>query len=250
LAREVVTRKAFDELISHHPNERERMTVLRNTLRPYSSLFEGRRVVDYGASFGLSGVVLLELGAESVLGVETDAERVRDGNEMLGQAGLGSRVQLSHVADTRALPVGDLSIPFVLANAVLEHIPQPRAAYIEEVWRVLAYGGALLINETPNKYLPVDFHTLHLPLTNWLPSRVAHRIGVLTGRFRADRTVEDWESSGWRGLGYYELVRAIPGQFTVVPETGARFRHRALRALGLPGNLFDPYPIHILVKMS
>src|SRR2546430_11162493 len=64
----------------------------------------------------------------------------------------------------------------VLVNAVFGHIPQPRDAHIREIWRVLAPRGKLLVNETPNKYLPVDFHTLHLPLTNSLPSPVAHRV--------------------------------------------------------------------------
>jgi len=68
--------------------------------------------------------------------------------------------------------------------------------HIREIWRVLAPRGKLLVNETPNKYLPVDFHTLHLPLTNWLPSPVAHRVGTMFGPFDPKRT--DWASSGLR----------------------------------------------------
>ena len=67
---------------------------------------------------------------------------VRDGNEMPGQAGLGSHVRLCHVADTRRRRSRTCRCRSSW-NAVLEHIPQPRAAYIEEIWRVLDYGGTL-----------------------------------------------------------------------------------------------------------
>lgn len=237
----------FDELLGYNPVEKTRIATLRDALRLHAPLFAGKRVLDFGASQGLSAVVMTELGAQSVLGVEPDRDRVDMGIRMLAQAGLNDRISLRHVPDTRTLPLPSASVEFILANAVFEHIPQPRDAYIRELWRVLAPHGVLLINETPNKYLPIDFHTLHLPLTNWLPSRLAHRIGVRTRRFSAERT--DWAYSGWRGLGYYELTRAIPGQFTITHEL-TRIRHRALRVFGLPSGLLDPYPLYLISKLG
>ena len=78
----------------------------------------------------------------------------------------------------------------------------------------------------------------------WLPREVARRYAVARGRFRPDG---EWSSSGWRGLGYRELVRALGGPYTLVPER-TRPRHRLLSALRLPASLLDPYPTWILRK--
>lgn len=227
------------------PVEQARYQDLRASLQPYSHLFAGKRVLDFGASYGLSAVVLIEFGASHVWGVEPEAWRVEQGTEFMSRLGIADRVKLSHVVDTTKLDAPDGSFGFILANAVLEHIPQPRTAFIRELWRVLARGGTLMVRETPNKYLPVDFHTLHLPLTNWLPSAVTHRIGMLLRRFSPSRS--DWESSGWRGMGYYEFVGAIPGPYVMDHEV-TRLRHRMLRAFGLPSALLDPYPVYLACK--
>lgn len=225
--------------------DRARYVTLKQTLAPLADLFRDRRVLDYGASHGVSLFALLELGAAEVVGVEIEEARVTEGLEILAASEYVHRADLLHTPDTTALPFEDGAFDVVLCNAVLEHIPQPRGAYIREMWRVLAPGGVLIVNETPNKYLPADFHTLHLPLpTHWLPSRLAHRIGVALGRFGAHRT--DWASSGWRGLGFYELVAPIEG-WELIPER-ANARHRALSALGLPASLLDPYPCWLLRK--
>jgi SAM-dependent methyltransferase len=225
--------------------EQNRYRDLREALAPFCGLFEGKRVLDFGASYGLSAAVLVEFGASYVWGVEPEAWRVEKGMEFMSRLRIADRVQLSHVEDTRTLNAPDSAFAFILANAVFEHIPQPRAAYIRELWRVLAPGGSLLIRETPNKYLPADFHTLHLPLTNWLPSSLAHRIGTFLGRFDPSRT--DWAFSGWRGMGYFELARAIPGPYVMEHEV-TRARHKVLRALGLPSGLIDPYPMYLVRK--
>jgi hypothetical protein len=102
-----------------------------------------------------------------------------------------------------------------------------------------------MVRETPNKYLPADFHTLFLPFTNWLPSSLAHRIGVGVGRFNPER--KDWESSGWRGMGHYEFVSAIPGPYVMEHEM-TRPRHKLLRAIGLPSGLLDPWPVYLVRK--
>jgi len=225
--------------------EHARYRDLRESLQPFRHLFADKRVLDFGASYGLSAAVLIEFGASHVWGVEPELWRVEQGWEFLKKLGIADRVELVHREDTAQLGVPDASFGFVLANAVFEHIPQPRTAYIRELWRVVAPNGILMVRETPNKYLPADFHTLHLPLTNWLPSPVAHRIGTLLGKFSPAR--QDWESSGWRGMGHYEFVRAIPGPYILHHETTRR-RHKLLRAIGLPSGLVDPYPVYVVRK--
>ena len=230
--------------MAERPIQEQRYLTLKDTLRPFQPLFANERVLDFGCAFGLSACAMVALGARSVVGVEPLANRVDEGNEILREIGYTDRVTLHHVADTRRLPFQDGAFNVVIAIAVFEHIPQPRRDYLREVWRQVAPGGVLILCETPNKYLPWDFHTTKLPLVNWLPKRLAHMIALRTGRFAPD---DDWDHSGWRGMGYYEMMRGIGKPRTVLHEH-TRTRHSILRAFGLPASLLDPYPIYVIKK--
>jgi len=226
--------------------ERDRFRTLVETLAAWKPLFAGRRILDFGASWGTSMVALLLLGSKEVIGVEPDGDRVKKGQAFLAEIAPSELLTLLHTPETASLPFSEGEFDFVLVNAVMEHIPQPRDAYVRELWRVLSPGGHLMVNETPNKYFPKEVHTTHLWFNHCLPSRIAHRRAVRRGRFPATRT--DWISSGWRGLGYYELTRSCPG-YRLVPENSG-VRHRILGRLGLPASLLDPYPTWVLRKAS
>jgi SAM-dependent methyltransferase len=223
--------------------ERRRYVALLDAfarLRPWC----GGRVLDFGASFAVSMLALREIGIEDVDGVEVQGSRVTLGRLMLREAGADPN-RLLHVPETQYLPYPSATFDTVLANAVLEHIPQPRAPYLKELWRVLKPGGHLIVTETPNPYLPFDYHTTHLWWVPWLPSRLARWYAIWRGRFRPDKA---WAFSGWRGLGYYELVGALPRRSFDVVHEQSRLRHRLLRRLHLPASLLDPYPVWIVRK--
>jgi len=235
---------ALESLVARHlhPVDQGRFQVVRAAFAGQLPYLRGR-VLDFGAGDALSMVALHDLGITEVDGVDVVATEVERGRRFLEEAGLDPS-RLGHVADTRALPFPDECFDAVVANAVLEHIPQPRDAHIREVWRVLRPGGFFLISETPNKYLPLDFHTTGLLWVPWLPGSLARSYAVWRGRFSA---AKPWESSGWRGLGHFELVSALPSAYRLIPEV-TRTRHRVLRAPGLPAGLVDPYPQWILQK--
>lgn len=235
----------FIAAVRDKPIEQERYRTLKTTLAEFAATFQNKSVLDFGCSYGLSACALRELGAKDVTGIEPDEPRVVLGNEIIQKIGYSDEIRLQYVEDTTVLPFEDEAFDVVLANAVFEHIPQPRDQHFKEVWRVLRKGGYFLLNETPNKYLPVDFHTLHLPLTNWLPSSWAHWVGTKTGKFPSERT--DWDYSGWRGLGYWEMMRAL-GEGAKMHHESTRNRHKVFRAVGLPASLLDPYPSYIVQK--
>ena len=228
------------------PVERDRYETLKQTMLDLRPLFQAKTVLDYGASYGLSACALIELGAKKVVGVEPDAARVARGVEIIHSMQLQERISLATMGYEARLPFRDKSFQFVLANAVFEHIPQPRRAYFREVWRVLAPSGHLIINETPNKYFPKDKHTTRLWFVPWLPCSAARRWAIFRGRFAADR---DWRTSGWRGVGYYEIVGALDELYRLIPES-SRLRHRFFTSIGLPASLVDPYPTWIFQKQA
>src|SRR6266850_723415 len=111
---------AFVQHVQGDPIEQDRYHALKgalNTLRPHLA---GKRVLDFGASYGLSACAMVEFGAASVVGVEPDAARVRRGREIIAALGLSDRISLIHVEDTRHLAMPDEMFDTVLANAVLE----------------------------------------------------------------------------------------------------------------------------------
>ena len=189
-------------------------------------------------------MALIRAGASEVFGVEPSLERVNWGREVIARAALSAKITLLHIPDTRALPFENSEFAFILVNGVLEYISQPRDPYIQELWRVLIPEGHLMISETPNKHFPKEVHTTSLWFNHWLPRRAAHRRAIRGGRFDVRRP--DWDSSGWRGVGYFELVRPITG-YRLVPEQ-SRLRHRLFSMVGLPASLVDPGPIWILQK--
>lgn len=79
-------------------------------------------------------------------------------------------------ADGRALPFADNSFDYVHSSAVLEHVGsrEQQARFVAELWRVARKGIFLT---TPNRWFPVEFHTV-LPLVHWLPrpwfARILH----------------------------------------------------------------------------
>jgi hypothetical protein len=75
-------------------------------------------------------------------------------------------------ADGRALPFADASFDYVHASAVLEHVGglDRQRRFVAELFRVCRRGAFLT---TPNRWFPVEFHTV-LPLLHWLP-KAQHR---------------------------------------------------------------------------
>jgi hypothetical protein len=86
-------------------------------------------------------------------------------------------------ADGRDLPFSDREFELCFSNAVVEHVAGGRAGqrrFVGELCRV----AARVFVTTPNRWFPVDPHTL-LPFVHWLPGGPL-RERVLRGRGFAD----------------------------------------------------------------
>lgn len=103
----------------------------------------GRVVVDAGCGEGY-GTALLADTAALVVGVDRDPQAVA---WAAGKYGVSERLAFV-AADADALPLAGGSAGLVCCFQVIEHLPDP-VAFLREVRRVLAPGGALLLT-TPN----------------------------------------------------------------------------------------------------
>jgi SAM-dependent methyltransferase len=176
--------------------------------------------------------------------------------------------------ETTHLPWPDGAYDLVLALAIVEHLPWHRRAHVDEYYRVLAPGGHIAILDTPNRWFPIETHSIGLPLVQWLPARLAHRYTRRFSRRRQLRNVayEDFvaDGTGWRNA---TLAQCLPssgwrGLTDVTEEAGygwrffrdtARSRKRrvllplfgvcvaALRRVGLTPSLCLPY-LNLLLR--
>ena len=83
-------------------------------------------------------------------------------------------------ANGKQLPFADAQFDYVHSSAVLEHVGSrsQQSAFLREAARVAAKG---LFVTTPNRWFPIEFHTL-LPAAHWFPPSTFRKICAATGR--------------------------------------------------------------------
>ena len=198
----------------------------RHFLGPLFRYLRARRaqdlaVLEVGCSFGHVTEYLAEQPEIATIhAFDTDPAFVaitRAKVEELGLKTVRSVARLSN-EETRRLPWADGVFDVVLAVGVVEHLPaHHRRAQVDEYYRVLAPDGHIAILDTPNRWFPLETHSVGLPLVQWLPAPIAYRYaralrrrmfrGVPYAEFVADGT--GWQNAtfadclpswGWHGL--------------------------------------------------
>ena len=146
----------------------------------------GLRVLEVGCSFGHMTEVLAETPEVAAIhAFDTDPAFVDITRAKVAELGLArvSEVLALTGEQTCRLPWTDGRFDLVLAVGVVEHLPlRHRRRQVDEYYRVLAPGGHLAVLDTPNRWFPVETHSVGLPLVQWLPPRLAWRYARLAGR--------------------------------------------------------------------
>jgi SAM-dependent methyltransferase len=237
------------------------------------------RVLEVGCSFGHMTEYLAEqpeIGALSTF--DTDPAFVELARAKVDELGLHVVREVLHLdqAATCRLPWAAGAFDLVVAVGVVEHLPvRHRRQQVDEYYRVLAPGGLLAVLDTPNRWFPIETHSVGLPLVQWLPPRLAYGYARL-GRPRRYRTIsyETFvaDGTGWRNAtfadclpsagaaGVLDLTEAAGYGFRFFRDT-ARSRTRRgvlpvfalavamLRAAGRPPSLALPY-LNLLFQVA
>jgi SAM-dependent methyltransferase len=238
----------------------------------------GLRVLEIGCSFGHMTEYLAEQPEVATLDTfDTDPAFVELTRAKVEELGLKVVRDVLHLdqAGTCRLPWADGAFDLVLAIGVVEHLPmRHRRQQVDEYYRVLARGGHVAILDTPNRWFPLETHSIGLPLVQWLPAPLAWRYARLArparyGAVGFDEFVAD--GTGWRNASLAECLPASgrAALADVTEEAGygftffratARSRTRrallpafaaaaaALRMLGRPPSLALPYLNLVLSK--
>lgn len=171
--------------------------------------FRGKRVLDFGCGSGASSVVLARLLPDcEIVGVELEERLLRIARLRADHFGM-RRVRFLRSPSGDALPAELGEFDFVLFSAVYEHLlPLERPKVLPLVWSCVPRGGTLFLNQTPYRYSPVEVHTTGgMPLINYLPDRMTHRIvRRYSRRYSGEVSWERLLRDGIRGGSVAEIL--------------------------------------------
>jgi SAM-dependent methyltransferase len=213
----------------------------RRFLGPLFGYLRGRgaarlRVLEVGCSFGHMTEYLAEQPEVATLTTfDTDPAFVDLTRAKVDELGLGVVREVRHLEQdaTRRLPWADGAFDLVLAVGVVEHLPvRWRRAQVDEYYRVLTPGGHIAILDTPNRWFPLETHSVGLPLVQWLPPRLAWRYARL-GRPRRYRGVsfDDFvaDGTGWRNATFADCLPSAGSAGVVDLTEAAGYGYRFFR---------------------
>ncbi len=190
-------------------------------------------VLEVGCSFGHITEYLAERPeVREVTTFDTDpvfAAIVRIKVEEMGLSRV-KEVGLFSNEETRSLPYPDGRFDLVVVLGVVEHLPvRGRRQIVDEYYRVLAPGGHITILDTPNRYFPLETHSVGLPLIQWLPGPLAYAYAKVV-RPRRLRGVDYagfvMDGTGWRNASLGECLPSsgMPGLEDVTEQAGYGWR--------------------------
>jgi SAM-dependent methyltransferase len=252
-------------------------------LDPLFAYLRGRgaralEVLEVGCSFGhITEYLAAHPDVGDITTFDTDPAFAAIARLKVEEMGLSRvrEVRLLSNDETRRLPYPDRQFDLVLVLGVVEHLPvRGRRQIVDEYYRVLAPGGHIAILDTPNRFFPLETHSVGLPLIQWLPAPAAYAYAKL-GRPRRLRGVGYGEfvadGTGWRNASLAECLPSsgLLGLEDVTEEAGYgwrffqdtvrsstrrallpafRFACGVLRLLGLSPSLALPYLNLVLRK--
>lgn len=184
--------------------------------------FAGKRVLDFGCGAGASTLVMRRLLPPcEIVGVELE-ERLLGLARLRAQHLGGRGIRFLHSPSGTTLPGNLGRFDFIVMSAVYEHLlPEERRALLPRLWNALQPGGVLFVNQTPHRYSPIEMHTTRLPLINYLPASLAHRIARRYARADIGGTWEAMLRAGIRGATSGEIVGLLgPDARLMEPRQG------------------------------
>ena len=237
-------------------------------------------VLEVGCSFGhITEYLAAHPDVGNITTFDTDPAFAAIARLKVEEMGLSRvrEVRLLSNDETRRLPYPDRQFDLVLVLGVVEHLPvRGRRQIVDEYYRVLAPGGHIAILDTPNRFFPLETHSVGLPFVQWLPAPAAYAYAKL-GRPRRLRGVGYGEfvadGTGWRNASLAECLPSsgLLGLEDVTEEAGYGWRFfqdtvrsstrrallpafrlacGALRLLGLSPSLALPYLNLVLRKRA
>jgi SAM-dependent methyltransferase len=198
-----------------------------------SKYVKGGDWLDYGCADGGYTAGLLALGAESVTGIDTEADRIAEARERHPE------ITFYSYDDGHVFP--DNSFDGVFMNEVFEHV-NDEAETLREVYRMLRPGGVLVLI-SPNRGFPFEGHTMHIgtwttrrptPIVPWLPRSLTN--SWVTARNFWPSEIRDQMVDHGFGIIETGFVMPVFEEYSWMPaRLTEAFRSRITKIDHLPG---------------
>ena len=187
----------------------------------FDELIRGKKVVDFGCGFGFQATAIALAGAQSVLGLEMEPEKVEFATEQARKAGLASKVRFQ--TKINLSDYGQFDV--ILSQDAMEHFSQPKEV-LEEMTRLLKPGGLLLMTFGPPWYAPYGAHMQYFVKVPWVHLLFSEKtIMKVRSRFRNDNATRYSEVPG--GLNQMTLSRFE----RLVAHSGLKIRSNRYRCV-------------------
>jgi SAM-dependent methyltransferase len=103
-------------------------------------------VLEIGCGSGRYALQVVETAGCKVIGLDLNAEGIRNANTLAEQRNLSSQIHFQQCDVSQVLPFADKTFDAVFSNDVFCHI-SGRAALLRELWRVMKPGGRILYSD-------------------------------------------------------------------------------------------------------
>jgi 2-polyprenyl-3-methyl-5-hydroxy-6-metoxy-1,4-benzoquinol methylase len=190
------------------------------------------RWLDFGCADGSYAAAMVELGADSAVGVDVLPDRIVEAQR---KCQISVEVQFLHTS-TETLPFADDYFDGVLMNEVLEHVTN-EVNTLRELRRVIRPGGHLVIM-SPNRWFPFEGHGAHLgklqlrwpvAFLPWLPAKIGRRF--MNARNYWPYELQDLVSKERFSISVVDFVWPVLEVYRWLPESLIRLYQKAIPKL-------------------
>jgi 2-polyprenyl-3-methyl-5-hydroxy-6-metoxy-1,4-benzoquinol methylase len=175
-----------------------------------ASEFEGKSILDFGCGSAASTMVLGRMLPNcTITGIDLEPRLLEVAVMRSKHHGLNNRIKFAVSPSGDSLPQDIGEFDFIFLNAVFEHLlPDERSLILPLLWKNLKRDGIMFINQTPNRWFPIEFHTTSgLVFLNYLPDHISLLYAQRFSRRKLGN--DDWQTllrAGIRGGSVREIT--------------------------------------------
>ena len=179
--------------------------------------YVNKRILDFGCGSGASTVILGRLFPNSKI-TGLDIHEIFLSVARL-RAQFYNQTNVDFIlSSTGKIPDQIGKFPIVILSSVYEHLlPNERKSLLQDLWSIIEPKGILIIDGTPNRYSPLEYHTTGIPLINYFPDRIAYSIARRWSKVYSRSTWNFLLKSGIRGATEREIIKILKSNARAPP---------------------------------